>query len=175
MTREESVEIIGSILAVLALIALFWTVVGGFLYGMVWLSAQVFWLVQLLSSIGTFLLIFSLIPSLIFPSSRELCGKGIIIVTYLWGLSLWMFSTLAVYEIWGLWGLFFGLFLFGVGTVPIAFLAFLVNGAWPVSILILVGAIVIYGVRMLGRWVLYKAEAQNALEAWTDLEQNFSD
>ena len=46
-------------------------------------------------------------------------------------LGLWVLGFLIVYDLWGLVGLVIGLLLGGVGVVPLAALAALTKGAWP--------------------------------------------
>jgi hypothetical protein len=126
-----------------------------FLYGLVWVVSKLYPVAQALASLGTVLLIFMLLPSAIFKGSRIFCGNGIVLVSYLWGLSLWMWSFLLLYELWGLVGLFLGLILLPA-AVPLACIALLLADQLTVIGLIIFSVIAIFSVRALGYWVISK-------------------
>jgi hypothetical protein len=61
-----------------------------------------------------------------------------------------MSAILILYSLWGAVGLFFGLALLGVGSVPLAFLALLFRGKFEISILMVLGTALVFGGRFLG-------------------------
>src|SRR5487761_1368425 len=89
-----------------------------FIYGTVWISEKLLPFVELLSAIGLAAFILCLLSSTIFRGSRRFCGSGIASVSFVWGLALWMFATLVLFDRWGAAGMFFGFALMGYGTVP---------------------------------------------------------
>ena len=46
---------------------------------------------------------------------------------------LWLVSMVVAYGYWGAIGVIIGLLMSGVGVIPIAFIAAIFNGAWPVT------------------------------------------
>ena len=132
-----------------------------FIMGGVWLSDRVYpWLV-ILTAITLFVLVLVLLPLSIFRRTRALAGFGIFLASYVFGLTLWVWSLLTSYAIWGATGIVIGLMLGGIGVVPIAILATLFHGMWSmVGQLLLVTAMTI-GTRLLGIWVMMKSEDDN--------------
>ena len=119
-----------------------------------------FALVHILTILGTVVFIVTLVPSLLFPRSRSFCSKGIVVVTYLWGASLWIYSGYTVLQLWGIWAFIIGVAIAGIGTVPLACLALLFNGEILPALGIGLGSALIYRVRLFGFWVLINAEEQ---------------
>jgi hypothetical protein len=126
-----------------------------FLYGLVWITSKLYPIIQALASLGTVLLIFMLLPSAIFRRSRNFCGNGIVLVSYVWGLSLWMWALLLLYELWGLGGLFLG-FILLPGAVPLVCIALLFTSEFSAVGLIILSVITIFAVRALGHWIVSK-------------------
>src|SRR5438046_9731864 len=52
------------------------------------------------------------------------------IVSYVFGATLWVWSLLLTYTLWGGFWLFIGLFMAGVGVVPLAMIATFFKGMW---------------------------------------------
>lgn len=126
------------------------------LYGLVWVTSKLYPIAQALASLGTILLVFMLLPSAIFRGSRVFCGNGIVVVSYLWGLSLWMWSLLLLYTLWGLAGLFLGFVFLPFGAIPLVCIALLLHGEFGVIGIIILSVIAIYAVRLLGYWIISK-------------------
>jgi hypothetical protein len=90
------------------------------------------------------------LPFALSRRARRIVGIVIYISSYVFGLILWSFSVGMAWMIWGYTGLFIGLIAFGVGVVPVAFLAALVNAQWKVVVSILIGLVLTFGARLLG-------------------------
>ena len=101
--------------------------------------------------------VFLFLPNAVFSSTPKFAGSGMMIASYVFGAPLWVWSLLLTYALWGGLGLFIGLFMAGVGVVPLAMLATLINAMWSelgqlASLLILA-----FGVRVWGYGLLQKA------------------
>lgn len=107
----------------------------------------VFWVVVLL-----------LLPLALIPPARGFAGGGILIASYIFGGVLWVWSMAFTYEVWGLVAVIIGLFIFGVGVVPIAMLAALLNGQWELLGMFALLIAITFGSRILGYWLAEKAE-----------------
>ncbi len=119
------------------------------LTGGVWLSAVIYPIIVIVSRFTFIVSIFILLPLSIFRKTRFFSGQSLLVASYVIGFSTWMWSFLLVYSAWGFWGLIVGLFLLGVGVVPVAMLAALVNGQWSILIELVLCILVIYGGRVL--------------------------
>lgn len=101
-----------------------------FITGGVWLSDKLLpWLV-LASWLVTLLVVLLFLPLSLLRAARRFTSIAILISSYVLGLTLWMEGLLLTYVIWGGFAVFVGLFLAGIGVVPVAMLATLINGMW---------------------------------------------
>lgn len=98
--------------------------------GGVWLSAALYpWLLTI-SGITLLVTVFVLLPNAFFSSTPTFAGTGLKFASYVFGATLWVWSLLLTYTLWGGLGLFIGLFMAGLGIVPLAILATLFNAMW---------------------------------------------
>lgn len=129
-----------------------------FIKGGLWLSATLYpWLV-LISVITFAISLLVLLPLAIFKKTRGVSASGLLIASYIFGATTWVWSFLLAYVFWGFMGLFIGLFIGGVGVVPIAMLASLFHGEWAVFGQLILLVVVTFGVRFLSLYIAEKAE-----------------
>lgn len=126
--------------------------------GGVWLSEILYPWLTIISAIAFFVSILILSPLAFFKKSRGFSGLGFYIVSYIFGASLWVWAFLLTYALWGATALLIGLFLAGVGVVPIAMLATLFHGEWSIFGQLVLLLIFTIGSRMLGIYLADKAE-----------------
>ena len=112
---------------------------------------------SLLSQIASALLLIW-IPLALFRSTRAFAGSAIFTSTYIWGAGLWFMSTVAVLNLWGWIALLVGLLLFGVGVVPIALVALVLNGQWSQAGYLMWLLIQVLGLRLFAVWLITKSE-----------------
>lgn len=141
---------IGIFVAILLLIGLL--VEGG-----AWLSAKAYPWLQTISAITLIVLVVVLLPLSFFSRTRSFSGSGILISSYVFGLTLWVWGFLLTYVLWGGFAVILGLFLFGVGVVPIAMLATLFKGMWPTLGELVFLTVLVFGLRFTAFWLLAKA------------------
>lgn len=80
-----------------------------------------FWLVGILNYISQIAFVFLtlvFLPLSIFKKTRGISGTVFIYYSYLYGAIVWLLGLAMTLIHWGGWGLIIGLFLFGVGVVP---------------------------------------------------------
>ena len=129
-----------------------------FIEGGVWLSSKLYpWLVGIFG-ITLFITIFVLLPNAIYSSTPRFAGTGMVIASYVFGATLWVWSLLLTYVLWGTVALFVGLFMFGVGVVPVAMLATLFKAMWSALGELVLLTVLTFGVRIWGIYLLGKAE-----------------
>lgn len=122
-----------------------------------WLSASVMPLLQILFYIALDISVFILLPLAIFRKTRGVSATGLYMVSYVFGINLWLWSFLLVYQIWGTVALVIGLLFFGVGVVPIAFFAILFGHMQYITQMI--GLLICtFGARYLGMYWINKSE-----------------
>jgi len=126
-----------------------------FILGVVWVSAKLYPIVEWLSLLGVLVFLVCL-PLSVFKRIRRQCGKGMVGVSYLWGLGLWMYSILCLYDLWGIAGIYIGFFTVGYVTVPLACIALLFHGEWSLLGQIVLWFVIVFCMRMLGHWIISK-------------------
>jgi hypothetical protein len=129
-----------------------------FIYGGVWLSEIILpWLFIIMFFVFA-VDILIILPLGIFNKTKSASAVGLVISSYVYGLTLWLWALLLTYAIWGMIAVIIGLFIFGIGVVPIAILASLINGEWSVLGQIILLMFFTYGSRMLGFYFADQAD-----------------
>ena len=129
-----------------------------FIHGGAWLGERIYpWLVGI-SSIALTVLIFVLLPLSFFRTTRAFAGNWMIIASWVFGVTLWVWGLILTYHLWGALAVYIGLFLFGVGIVPMAMLATMFKGMWSTFGELVFLIILTFGSRLAGGFVLTKAE-----------------
>lgn len=124
--------------------------IGLFIHGGAWLNAKIYPFLVVIFVITFGIALFILTPISIFKKARGFAGNGLVISSFIFGLTLWVWSFLLAYIIWGGLGIFIGLSLFGVGVVPIAMLATLSKGMWTILGQLIFLIILYFGSRFFG-------------------------
>ncbi len=115
--------------------------------GSAWVSAKLLPVFSTISIILFLLDVFIFLPLAIFRATRPLSIVVLLISSYIFGATLWMEGFLLTLIIWGPGAVFMGLFIFGIGVVPIAMLATLIKGMWGPFIGLVLLAILTYASR----------------------------
>lgn len=126
--------------------------------GAVWIGEHALqWLINF-SWIVFAINLFILLPFGLFRKTGMVGGMGMYISSYVFGLTLWFLGLLLTYFTWGFFGIFIGLVLGGVGVVPVAMLAMLLNGEFFTLVVLIVLTILTFGARALGIYLTSRAE-----------------
>ena len=125
-----------------------------FIHGGVWLADKVLpWLAPF-SLLVLILSILVLLPLGLFRNTRVFAGNGLYLVSFIFGITVWLYGLLLTYVLWGPFGVIVGLGILGVGVVPIAMVLTLINGMWPTIVELVVLVALTFGSRVLGLyWV----------------------
>jgi hypothetical protein len=107
------------------------------------------------------LLIF--LPLSFVRGTRRFCAHAIYISSHLFGIVLWLWSLLLTYVLWGPIALLIGLMLFGVGVLPIALVAAVVNGLWGTVLQLIVLFVLTMVSRFYGVHLLEETSAVGVL------------
>ena len=135
------------------------TLVTFFLMGGVSLAPKVLpWLIQGSAwALGGSVLLF--VPLAAFRSTRPWAGLGLVLSSYVFGLTTWFLGLLNAAYFWGLWAVIVGMLLLGVGVVPVGILAASFNGAWTNVLILVLGVVVTFGMRGLGLMLIEAQES----------------
>ncbi len=116
--------LIGAVFLVLIGLSALW------IYGTVWASNKLLPWFFVLTWLGLLIVVFVFLPLSIPRATRGFSSIALLITSYVFGATLWMEGLLLTLQIWGGFAVFVGLAMGGIGVVPIAMLATLVNGMW---------------------------------------------
>ena len=111
------------------------------------------WIVEKAITIYTFLLPFSwlafaiavviLLPLAIWRKTRPTAGAGLLVVSYVFGATTWFLGAAVTFGSFGWFGLILGLFILGLGVVPLgiigAFFSLGINGlGWSLCVMLVI-------------------------------------
>ncbi len=103
--------------------------------------------------------LFILLPLAGVRRIRGFAGYAIIISSCVFGLTLWVWALILTHSLWGAAGLIIGLVFAGVGVVPTAILATLINGMWSVFGTLILMTVLAFGSPFLGYWIIEKGRS----------------
>ena len=128
------------------------------LYGVVWVSEKLYPSLLNLAQVTLAVVLCLLLPMAFFKKTRLWSGFGMVVASYIIGLSLWVLSVLVTIKIWGTGGFLIGLLLSAGTVVPVAFLASALNGLWSSVGDLLFGVLITLAPRLLGGYLLARSE-----------------
>jgi hypothetical protein len=121
--------------------------------GVVWVSDKALPWLTTGSEIALGVCVFIFAPLCIFRKLRPFAGLGFYFASYLFGMCLFAFACIVDVQIWGYGGLAVGLFLAGIGVVPVALLATLLHAEWQWLLNLIISIVITFGARALGIWL----------------------
>jgi hypothetical protein len=124
----------------------------GLLVGAELLSESLLPWFNLASILALGFVLFVVLPLSVFRRCRGFAAIASL-VSYVFGTTLWMVALLLTLALWGAWAVVIGLFMIGVGVVPIAMLATLFNGMWSILGQQLVLTVLTFCTRFYARWI----------------------
>lgn len=93
--------------------------------------------------------------------TRGVVGIIIFLSSYVYGLQAWITGLLVALAFWGWAVVIIGLFMGGIGVVPIGMAAAIFNGRWSIFFVLLINVILTYGTRIIGRTLAESAGRAN--------------
>ena len=130
MNAKEVIAGIGCLLIYCVMFFLVIAIATVFIYGSAWASSKLLPFFSILTRIVFGLVVFIFLPLSIPRATRGFSSIALFISSYVFGATLWMEGLLLTLVIWGAGAVIIGLFIAGVGVVPIAILATLFKGMW---------------------------------------------
>jgi hypothetical protein len=101
--------------------------------------------------VGVAIVVLVLLPMALFRVTRTAAGTGIFFSSYLFGLTTWFLGATITFVTWGWVGLLIGLFIAGIGVVPIGILAAFISLKEPTLGFSLIAMVVmVFATRMGG-------------------------
>jgi hypothetical protein len=145
----NKIKEIGGWLLGLLLFLMILSLIGGLLSGGAELAKVVIPFLIPLTHIVTFVCILIFLPLGFIKRTRSFGSTALYMASYVFGITLWTYSFLVTYVLWGVIGLVIGLMMAGVGVFPLAILASLFGGHWSIFFNLIYIAFLTYGARLL--------------------------
>lgn len=150
-----------------------------FLNGTIYIGEKILPFLQDVLVWASVLFFLVLLPFSFIRKTYKFVGTATFYFSYLSGFTLWFYSALVTYYFWGFFGLIVGLFLVGIGVLPIAIIASLFNGEWTILWNLFYLAALTYGSRILSIYTLSKiAESHGAVlidDGYQNREENITE
>jgi len=127
------------------------------------ISSYLYPVVSVLSAIAVIVFCLIVLPLSLFKGLRPILGTTSVILSYVTGVSIWMFSFLIIWNFLGFWALFL-MFWFHV-VAPIAAIGLFFRGDWSNGIGILFFVGVTYGMRLYGLWLISLYATRESINA----------
>jgi hypothetical protein len=105
---------LGVVVCVAIVVVIFLLVQGG-----AWLADKVYPILIVLFVLALLFTVLILLPLAIFRKTRCFAAMGVYITSYIYGLTVWIWSLLLTYTLWGGFGVVIGILMGGVGIVPL--------------------------------------------------------
>ena len=127
-------------------------------WGVAAVSAFLYPLFSILAGISIFAFILFILPLSLIENMRLRLAVISIILSYICGAAVWMYSFLTLIAFLGWWAIFL-VFLFRF-LAPLAIIGLFIKGQWAAGLTILIGLLFTYGMRFYGFWLeqLYNRE-----------------
>ena len=158
LSRTNPFKDIQDILLYLLILSGIFVLATLWLYGVVWVSERLYPSLLNLAQVTLAVVLFLLLPLAFFKKTRLWSGFGMVVASYIIGLSLWVLSVLVTIKIWGIGGFLIGLLLSAGTMVPVAFLASVFAGVWSSVGDLLFGVLVTLAPRLLGGYLLARSD-----------------
>jgi hypothetical protein len=148
MNVKDTLAGLGGLLIMGAFLVVGLAIGGVFIFGAAWASTKLLPWSSVLTWVAFGIVVFILLPLAIPKATRGFSSVALFVASYVFGATLWMEGLLFSLAIWGVGAVFIGLFLAGVGVVPIAMLATLIKGMWGPLVELVLLTIMTFGSRI---------------------------
>jgi hypothetical protein len=131
-----------------------------FLQGGVWLGEKALPYFVLLARITLGVVLIILLPMSAFRQTQRFAARGLMSAASIFGITLWVWGLVLTYTLWGGGAVLVGLFLLGVGVVPMAMLATAFAAMWSTFGQLFLLAVLIYATRRYSMMIFLKLKRE---------------
>lgn len=150
----EKLKALGGFLMGIVVLIAFMSLIVAFFTGAAWISDHLLSWFSNASLVAGIVLFLVLLPLSVVKRARPFSGSLILLISFIFGITLWMEGFLVTLSTWGIFAVIFGLFFAGIGVVPIAMLASLIHGEWTTLLELVILAVLTYGCRIFAQWIV---------------------
>jgi hypothetical protein len=157
---KEQIKTTGAWVLIIAVLIIISGALNMLIDGGVWAGVNVYPFLQLIMCVTLPITFLVFAPLSLIKGLRPMVGRCMVFTSYVSGITLWVGSLLLTYAVWGGFAVFIGIILMGIGVVPIAMLASVLNGSWQVFMRLVLLALLTYGIRLWGTRLIAGHEKQ---------------
>jgi hypothetical protein len=150
----EKLKALGGFLMGIVVLIAFLSLIAALFAGTAWISGHLLLWFSNASLVAGTVLFLVLLPLSVVKRARPFCGSMIFLISFVFGITLWMDGFLVTLSTWGIFAVIVGLFFAGIGVVPIAMLASLVHGSWSTLLELVILAVLTFGCRIFAQWLV---------------------
>jgi hypothetical protein len=125
--------------------------------------------------IVTAILFIILLPLSAIKKARGFTAVTIFIISYIFGITVWMNGLLVTLTTWGVVAVIIGLCFGGVGVVPIGILAALFHGQWEQLFELIILTVLMFGCRSFSIWLEDKNQKYQTYQTLLGDETSFEE
>ena len=122
-----------------------------FVFGVAAVSAFLYPLFSILAGVSIVAFILFILPLSLIENLRMRLAVISVILSYICGAAVWMYSFLTLVGFLGWWAVFL-IFLFRY-LAPLAIISLLIKGEWVYGFTLIIGLVFTYGMRFYGFWL----------------------
>lgn len=148
MTIKDVLAGLGGVMLFVMVLLVSVGILAIFYFGSVWASSKLLPWFSIFTFIAFWLVVLVFLPLSIPRATRSFASVALFISSYVFGATLWMFGLLLTLSIWGLTAVIIGIFLGGIGVIPIAMVAAFVKGMWRPLFDIVILTVITFGSRI---------------------------
>lgn len=130
LDAKEYVSGLGSCLLPVAIVVVGTVSLMVLFFGAAWESERLLPFFTTLSLIALGFSILIVLPLAIPRATRSFASIALFVMSYIFGITVWMKGLLLCLVIWGIWSVLIGVVLAGIGVFPIAVLATTIEEQW---------------------------------------------
>lgn len=147
-------KILGGYLLGVVIFAAIISLIVAFFAGAAWVSNHLLpWFSNASLVAGTILFLI-LLPLSVVRRARPFTGSMVLLISFVFGITLWMEGFLVTLSTWGVVAVVIGLLIMGIGVVPIAMLAALTHGDWTTLLELVILTVLTFGSRVFSQWIV---------------------
>ncbi len=152
LLHMEKLETLGGFLLGIFVLTAVGSLIGLFFAGAAWFSGHLLPLFSEASLASGTILFLILLPLSILKKARPFTAVIILVVSFIFGITLWMEGLFVTLSTWGTLAVVIGLLIGGIGVVPVGMLAAVFHGLWGAFFELLILVILTYSSRIFSQW-----------------------
>lgn len=152
MRIKDLMKGIGGFVAFIGFFFLLFLILAAFIKGAEYLAVTIEPILAKLAWPLFALCLIVFLPLSFFKKTRSIGLTSLVVSSFVFGLLAWMLGFIATLYFWGVFWLIVGLFLAGIGVVPMGIVASFLNHRSDIAWSLIIVLVIAYGIRIFALW-----------------------